>query len=49
VVPWDTWEASRAEFLTRMVEGKDITSEHQEIARSGRVCPGSYGVCGVIR
>jgi hypothetical protein len=29
VVPWDTWEASLAEFLTRMVEVKDITSEHQ--------------------
>jgi len=28
-VPWDTWEASLAEFLTFMVEVKDITSEHQ--------------------
>jgi hypothetical protein len=29
VEPWDTWETSRAEFLTRMVEVKDITWEHQ--------------------
>jgi hypothetical protein len=41
-VPWDTWETSRAEFLTRMLEVKDITSEHQSIVRNGRVCPGAY-------
>jgi hypothetical protein len=29
VEPWNTWEASLAEFLTRMVEVKDVTSEHQ--------------------
>jgi hypothetical protein len=42
-VPWDTWDASLAEFLTLMVDVKDITSEHQEIARNGRVCHGSSG------